>query len=38
VLCGLQGLTLELFEIGGFLDMFSIAETREEAMRKATVN
>jgi anti-anti-sigma factor len=38
VLCGLQGLTLELFEVGGFLAMFSIASTREEAMRQATMN
>src|ERR1700759_3243656 len=30
VLCGLQGLTLELFEVGGFLEMFMIASTREE--------
>jgi anti-sigma B factor antagonist len=37
VLCGLQGLTLELFEVGGFLEMFMIASTREEAMRQATV-
>src|ERR1700722_10823754 len=38
VLCGLQGLTLELFEIGGFLEMLTIAATREEAVRQATVN
>jgi stage II sporulation protein AA (anti-sigma F factor antagonist) len=37
VLCGLQGLTRELFEIGGFLDMFTIAATREEAIRRATL-
>src|ERR1700742_966548 len=37
VLCGLQGLSLELFEVGGFLEMFMIASTREEAMRQATV-
>ena len=30
VLCGLQGLTLELFEIGGFLEMFAVAPSREE--------
>jgi anti-sigma B factor antagonist len=36
VLCGLQGLTLELFEVGGFLEMFMVAPTREEAMRQAT--
>jgi stage II sporulation protein AA (anti-sigma F factor antagonist) len=38
VLCGLQGLTLELFEVGGFLEMLTIAPTREEAVRQATVN
>src|SRR5271168_5202649 len=37
VLCGLQGLTLELFEVGGFLEMFITAKTREEALRQATV-
>jgi serine/threonine-protein kinase RsbW len=34
VLCGLQGLTLELFEVGGFLDMFCIAESRDDALRQ----
>jgi anti-sigma B factor antagonist len=38
VLCGLQGLSLELFTIGGFLEMFMVASTREEAMRQATIN
>lgn len=33
VLCGLSGLTLELFEIGGFLDMFRIAPNRESAIQ-----
>jgi anti-anti-sigma factor len=37
VLCGLQGLTLELFEVGGFLNMFMIAWTREEAVCQASV-
>jgi stage II sporulation protein AA (anti-sigma F factor antagonist) len=37
VLCGLQGLTLELFEVGGFLEMFITAATREEALRQATM-
>lgn len=37
VLCGLHGLTLELFEAGGFLNMFMIAWTREEAVCQATV-
>lgn len=36
VICGLQGLTLELFEVAGFLDMFVIAATREEAIMRAT--
>jgi stage II sporulation protein AA (anti-sigma F factor antagonist) len=35
VLCGLHGLTLELFEVGGFLDMFMVARSREEAVRQA---
>jgi anti-anti-sigma factor len=35
VLCGLHGLTLELFEVGGFLEMFMVARSREEAMRQA---
>lgn len=34
VLCGLSGLTLELFEIGGFIDMFTIAPNRESAIRQ----
>jgi stage II sporulation protein AA (anti-sigma F factor antagonist) len=38
VLCGLQGLTLELFEVGGFLEMLTIVPTREQAMRQAIVN
>jgi stage II sporulation protein AA (anti-sigma F factor antagonist) len=35
VLCGLHGLTRELFEIGGFLDIFEVAESRDEAIRRA---
>ena len=35
VLCGLHGLTLELFEVGGFLEMFEIAGTRDEALVRA---
>jgi anti-anti-sigma factor len=35
VLCGLHGLTLELFEVGGFLEMFMVARSREEAVRQA---
>ncbi len=35
VLCGLTGLTLELFEIGGFLEMFDVAASRDEATRRA---
>jgi anti-sigma B factor antagonist len=33
---GLQGLTLELFEIGGFLEMFNVVASPEEALRQAT--
>jgi anti-anti-sigma factor len=32
VLCGLHGLTLELFELGGFLEMFTVVESREAAL------
>lgn len=35
VLCGLHGLTLELFDVGGFLDMFSITGSRDEALHQA---
>jgi len=35
VLCGLQGVTLQLFEIGGFLEMFTVAGSRDEAVRRA---
>jgi anti-sigma B factor antagonist len=35
ILYGLQGLTLELFEIGGFLEMFAVVASREEALRQA---
>jgi anti-sigma B factor antagonist len=35
VICGLKGLTLELFEIGGFLEMFTVVASREEALRQA---
>ena len=35
VLCGLQGITLELFEVGGFLDMFTVGASRDEAIRLA---
>ncbi len=38
VLCGLQGLTLELFEIGGFIEMFVVASSREDAVRRATAS
>lgn len=34
VVCGLHGLTLELFEVGGFLDMLTVTTSREEAMRR----
>jgi anti-anti-sigma factor len=36
VLCGLDGLVHELFEIGGFLEMFTIARSREEALHLVT--
>jgi stage II sporulation protein AA (anti-sigma F factor antagonist) len=35
VLFGLHGLMQELFEIGGFIGMFTIAASRDEAMRLA---
>jgi anti-anti-sigma factor len=35
VIYGLEGLTLELFEIGGFLEMFTVVASREEALRRA---
>lgn len=38
VLCGLHDLTLELFEIGGFLEMFTVAASREEALRQAAIS
>ena len=37
VLCGLTGVTLELFEIGGFLEMFTVAGSRDEAVRRARI-
>lgn len=36
VLFGLGGLTLELFELGGFLEMFNVALTRDEAVQRAS--
>ena len=35
VLCGVHGLTLELFQAGGFLDMLAVTKTREEAILQA---
>jgi hypothetical protein len=35
VLCGLHGLTLELFETAGYLEMFVVAKSRDEALRQA---
>ena len=35
VLCGLQGMTLELFQVGGFLEMFTVSTSRDEAIRLA---
>jgi stage II sporulation protein AA (anti-sigma F factor antagonist) len=38
VIYGLQGLTLELFEIGGFLEMFTVVVSREEALRRVAAS
>jgi anti-anti-sigma regulatory factor len=35
VICELQGLTSELFEIGGFLSMFTVVASRQDAIRVA---
>lgn len=35
VLCGLTGSVRRLFEIGGFLDLFTIAHSRDEAIARA---
>ena len=35
VLFGLHGMTLELFEVGGFLEMFTVTGSRDEAVRLA---
>jgi anti-anti-sigma factor len=35
VLCGLHGLLRELFEVGGFLGMFEVAASRDEAIGRA---
>jgi anti-anti-sigma factor len=35
ILCGLHGLLRELFEIGGFLQMFDVAASRDEAILRA---
>lgn len=32
VLCGLSGKVRQLFDLGGFLDLFSIAATREDGI------
>jgi len=36
VLCGLQGITRELFEISGFLGVFTVAHSRDDAIRQAS--
>jgi anti-anti-sigma factor len=35
VLCGLRGPVRQLFDLGGFLDLFNIAHTRDEAITRA---
>ena len=35
VLCGVSGKTRQLFDLGGFLDLFSITATREEGITAA---
>jgi anti-anti-sigma factor len=35
VLCSVSGKVRQLFELGGFLDLFSIAPTREEGLAAA---
>ena len=37
VLCGVHGLMLELFQVSGFLGMFTVADSREDAVRHAAV-
>jgi anti-sigma B factor antagonist len=36
VLCGISGKVRQLFEMGGFLDLFTIALTREEGIASAS--
>lgn len=35
VLCGVSGKVRQLFDLGGFLDLFTIASTREEGIAAA---
>ncbi|MBI3919205.1 MAG: STAS domain-containing protein [Betaproteobacteria bacterium] len=35
VLCGVSGKVRQLFDLGGFLDLFTIAHTREEGIAAA---
>ena len=35
VLCGIQGKVRQLFDLGGFLDVFPIVQTREEGIAGA---
>ena len=36
VLCGVSGKVKQLFDLGGFLDLFTIAPTREEGIASAS--
>lgn len=36
VLCGVSGKVRQLFDLGGFLDLFSITATREEGIASAS--
>jgi len=36
VLCGVSGKVRQLFDLGGFLDLFTIAPTREEGISSAS--
>jgi len=36
VLCGVSGKVRQLFDLGGFLDLFSIAATRDEGIQAAS--
>ena len=36
VLCGISGKVRQLFDLGGFLDLFTIARTREDGIASAS--